>query len=136
MTIKCHIGLCVPLTKDLNFIFYCHLRQSSLLSLKYWIIKVLKLTNIEESCFWPKSLNKSNNLQKNWWIIFSYIIFILHLKFHTKITYSFIFEKYFSYFIFLMYIILVQIYSSHINFLFFVDFEELSKSSSKIFKYF
>jgi len=36
--------------------------------------------------FSPNLLNDINNFQRNWWIIFYYIIFIFHLKFQTKIS--------------------------------------------------
>jgi len=39
-----------------------------------------------KTCFWTKCLNESNNFQKNWWNISSYIIFIFHLDFHTRIS--------------------------------------------------
>jgi len=70
----------------------CHLQKSSplsfdmFLSLKYSIINVFWLTNIGKTCFWLKCLNGSNNFQNNWWRIFSYIIFIFHLNFHTRIS--------------------------------------------------
>jgi hypothetical protein len=49
--------------------------------------------------FWSNCLYGNNNFQTNWWIIFSYIIFIIHLKFHKNTSYNFTFEIYFSFFI-------------------------------------
>jgi hypothetical protein len=70
----------------------CHPQKSSplsfdmFLSLKYSIINIFWLTNIQITCFWPKCLNESKNFQKNGWSAFSYIIFIFHLNFHTRIS--------------------------------------------------
>jgi len=69
-------------------------------SLKYSIIILLWLISSQKNHVSnQKSLNKSNNFQRDWWIIFCYIIFILHLKFYKHITYNLIFGIYFSFFI-------------------------------------
>jgi hypothetical protein len=101
MTIGCHIGWHVPLTRGKKWKKeWCHLQQSSPFSIKYSIIKILWLTNIEKSCFGPKCLNKSNNFHKRWCIIFSYVISFLAYNFIKKITYNLTFEIYLFFFIF------------------------------------
>lgn len=95
------------------------------------------LTNIEKTCFWPKCLNENNNFQKNWWSIFFYIIFIFHLNFHTRISSITSLWNIFSHFsYFVVSIIFVQIYHHIQNIHLLLNiFEELSTSSSKIFKF-
>jgi hypothetical protein len=122
MTIKCHIGWHVSLTREiwmgkknacLNnlplFILTFFLLKCSIIIL-LWLISSQK-NNVSNQ----KSLNKSNNFQRDWWIIFCYIIFILHLKFYTNISpITSLLEYIFHFSYFMMGIILVQIiYSSH-----------------------
>ncbi len=64
--------------------------------------------------WWAKWSSKCNNFAKFWWISYSYIIFIFHLHFHTKISPITSHLKYifhFSYF--MINISLSQIYSPH-----------------------
>jgi hypothetical protein len=105
------------------------------LSLKYLIIIFFWLTNIEKICFWPKCLNENNSFQKNWWSIFSYIILIFHLHFHTRISPNFTLKYIYHFSYFVVSIILMQIYHHIHNIHLWLNiFEELSTSSSKNFK--
>ncbi len=130
MTIGCHIGWHVPLTRGKKW-KKCHLQQSSLLSIKYSIIKSLWLIDIEKSCFWPKCLIK----QKSWWIILSYNLFILLPQYYTKISHITSLLKYISHFSYSM-TCMAQAYSSPTKSSSFVEFfwRELIKLSSQLFK--
>jgi len=62
------------------------------------IILFLMAYQHSKSCFLVKYLNKSNNLKKKLVYYLFYIIFILHLKFHTKTSPITSFLKYTSHF--------------------------------------
>jgi hypothetical protein len=87
--------------------------------------------------FLTKMLIEINNFQRNWWIIVYYIIFIFHLKFHTKIS----LKEPHSWNIFLIFHILWRVlfwskYVHHIQnlHLLWMLIKELNKSNSKLFK--
>jgi hypothetical protein len=59
-----------------------------------WHVSFIKIFNNKcflayqhwKNMFLTKVFNESNNFQKKLWSIFSYIIFIFHLDFHTRIS--------------------------------------------------
>jgi hypothetical protein len=138
MTTWHHIGDMFHLTrKKWKINKLCPLQQSSLLSfdmflwLKYWIIFLNGLPTLKNHVFDQIVYMKVLIFKKNWWIFFSFIIFILHLKIHKNTSYNFTFEIYISFSI-----LCNKYYFGHIqNFHLLLNFfEELIKSSFKLLK--
>jgi hypothetical protein len=90
---------------------------------KYLAIMILLLTTLKNHNWWPKCSSKCNKISNFWWISYSYIIIILHLKFDEKTSLTISLAKYIFHFSYCVTNInLVQICSSHTKFSSFVNF--------------